>query len=164
MKLLSVVTAVSLSVGMLSIAVVAAPPTLGFGQKPAAVPIRWQSDLRAAHRQAVAENKPIMIVFGAEWCGFCKKLEKQTLETPQMSQYINESFIPVHLDLDKEKRIGEILEVEALPCTIILSPNADLLGRIDGYHKPDPFHQKLAAARASFTTVRTAADAAPARK
>ena len=37
------------------------------------------------------------------------------------------------LDLDEEAKIGKILEVKSLPCTVVLSPNADLLGKVVGY-------------------------------
>lgn len=144
--------------GVSAAAVLAAPPFFNKSRDEAAE-VRWQTNLQAAHRIAVAENKPIMIVFGAEWCGYCKKLEKQTLNSPEVAQYINETFVPVHLDLDKEQRVGEILEIQSLPCTVILSPNADLLGRIDGYFTPAPFQQKLVAARQQYQPAQAVAPA-----
>ncbi|MCA9077452.1 MAG: thioredoxin family protein [Planctomycetaceae bacterium] len=109
--------------------------------------LQWQPDLQSAYEISSRENKPMLLVFGAEWCGWCKKLEKSTLENPQMAKYINETFVPVHIDVDGNKRIAEILEVESLPCTIVLSPQADLLGRFEGYAKPGPMYKKLAAAK-----------------
>ncbi|SFI16949.1 thioredoxin family protein [Planctomicrobium piriforme] len=150
-------------VAAFAIVTLAGPP--GAAKPPAGAPagIKWHTSLQTAHKQAVAENKPLLIVFGAEWCGFCKKLEKQTLNTPELSKYINDTFVAVHLDLDKEKKIGEILEVHALPCTIVLSPNADLLGRINGYETAAPFQKKLVAARELYhpQPVQTAAAPGP---
>ncbi len=108
--------------------------------------IQWQRDLKTAHRLAIEQNKPMMIVFGAEWCGYCKKLEKTTLSNTQLSKYINSTFISVHIDVDEQERVAQILEVKSLPCTIILSPNADLLGRVEGFQQPSPMYQKLVAA------------------
>ena len=99
------------------------------------------------HRQAVSENKPMLLVFGADWCHFCKKLEKETLNSNEMAKYINSEFVPIHLDTDKDKKVAEILKVSSLPCSIVLSPNADLLGRIEGFHTTAPFHKQLAAAK-----------------
>jgi thiol-disulfide isomerase/thioredoxin len=95
---------------------------------PANKAIAWQSSLQDAHKIALQQNKPMMLVFGAEWCGYCKKLEKTTLSNPQLSKYINSTFVSVHVDVDEEEKVAKILEVKSLPCTIILSPNADLLG------------------------------------
>lgn len=108
--------------------------------------ITWQSSLKAAHKLAREQNKPMLLVFGAEWCGYCKKLEKTTLENPQLAKYINSTFVSVHIDVDDEEKIAQILEVKSLPCTIVLSPGADLLGRFEGYMQPAPMYQKLASA------------------
>lgn len=93
----------------------------------------WHQELQKAHVLAKSESKPMLIVFGATWCKFCKKLEKETFSDPQMQAYVQANFIPVHLDLDEQKSIGKILEVKSLPCTVVLSPNADLLGKVVGY-------------------------------
>jgi thioredoxin-related protein len=95
--------------------------------------VQWQPSLRAAHRSAVSTNRPILIVFGASWCYYCKKLEAETLNDPTVSQIINSNFVPLHLYFDKDRRVAEILEVKSLPTAVVLSPNADLLGSIVGY-------------------------------
>lgn len=93
----------------------------------------WHRDLKKAHALAQQENKPILIVFGADWCKYCKKLEKETFSDEKMHQFVQDKFIPVYLDLDEEGKVGRILEVKSLPCTVVLSPNADLLGKVVGY-------------------------------
>lgn len=109
--------------------------------------LKWQSDIYAAHKASVRDRKPMLLVFGADWCVFCKKLEQTTLAEPQMVQYINQNFVPVHLDVDKDRKVASILEVTSLPCTVVLSPNADLLGRIEGYEKAPSLYRKLVAAK-----------------
>lgn len=137
---------------------------LGVGTNRAAEPaktgLKWQPDLRAAHAVAVRENKPMLLVFGAEWCGWCKKLEKTTLSDPQMVEYINRTFVPIHIDVDQQRKVAEILEVESLPCTIVLSPEADLLGRFEGFDKPEGLYKKLAAARQLLDNVEPASGSA----
>ncbi len=110
--------------------------------------VKWQHDLQTAHRISQSQNKPMMLVFCATWCGPCKKLTGQTMANPQMAAYINQHFVPIHLDADRDARIAEILRVESLPTTIILSPNADLIGRFSGYSDVKGYHQKLSQAYA----------------
>jgi uncharacterized protein YyaL (SSP411 family) len=114
---------------------------------PQKSPVTWQANLQAAHKVALQQNKPILIVFGAEWCTFCKKLESQTLGNPQLAGYINQNFVAVHIDLDEEPKVGEILEVKKLPCTVILTPSADLLGRFEGFCEPKQYFQKISGAQ-----------------
>lgn len=124
---------------------------LTWGGKPQSEAITWQKSLKDAHQLAVQQNKPIMIVFGAEWCGPCKQLKKTTLNNPQLAKYINGTFVSVHLDVEAEEQVAKILDVKSIPCTIILSPEADLLGRFEGYMEPAPMYQKLVSAKKLHT-------------
>ncbi len=116
--------------------------------------VNWEKNLNTAHQKAIKTNKPILILFGASWCRYCKKLEKETVNHPKMASYINKTFIPVHLDLDQDKRIAKILGVKKLPCTVILSPEADLLGKYVGYEKPVTYFDKIAKARKKQEVIR----------
>lgn len=109
--------------------------------------VAWQKDLKSAHTVAVRENKPLLLVWGADWCTFCKKLEQESLAHPTLARYINDTFVPVHLDYDKDEKVREILEVERLPCTIVLTPEAEQLERFEGFHPATDVYRKLAAAR-----------------
>lgn len=105
--------------------------------------IRWETDLLKARAKALESDKPILIVFGAEWCTFCKKMEKTTLAEKEMVKAINERFVPVHLDFDKSKPIAEALKVKGIPSSIILSTNADVLSRKDGFAKSEEYFKVL---------------------
>ncbi len=125
----------------------------GFGKQEEQSGVQWQTDLRAAHKLAVAQQKPMLIVFGADWCGYCKKLEQETLAHPELAGYVNKTFIPVHLDADKDAKVLEILGVKGLPCSVVLNPAAEEIARIEGFHLPSAFYQKLTAANQAFIKV-----------
>jgi thioredoxin-like negative regulator of GroEL len=105
--------------------------------------IRWHKDLRTAHGVAVQQNKPMLILFSASWCTYCHKLLRETLGEKPMVVYVERHFVPVLLDFDKDDRIAKILEVDALPCTVVLSPQADLILRKNGYAKAEAFRETL---------------------
>ena len=105
--------------------------------------IRWNYSLKAAHKIALEQDKPLLIVFGASWCTFCHKLERETLGDKRITALIERDFIPVHLDFDRDAKIAKILEVERLPCTVILSPQADLLLKHEGFAQYKEYNQSL---------------------
>lgn len=133
--------------GMAVVAGLVVASAVAWGTGPEKSPVAWQPNLQAAHKVSVQQNKPMIIVFGADWCTYCKKLESQTLANPQLAKYINMNFVPVHIDVDAEPKVGEILEVKSLPCTVVLSPGADLLGRYEGFCQANQMYQKLTAAQ-----------------
>ncbi len=98
-----------------------------------AEPIQWLHDLKSAHRASVASGRPMLIVFSGPKCFYCRKLENEVFTNPTVSRYINKAFVPVHLDLGKNREAAEVLEVTSLPTTVILSSDADLLGSIEGF-------------------------------
>jgi thioredoxin-related protein len=115
--------------------------------------IKWQTDLQEAHRISVKDKRPMLIVFSASWCGYCKKLEKETFTDRKFVDYVNERFVPVKLDFDQHRKTAEVLEVKNLPTSVILSHEADLLGTVVGYMKLDKFQESLETALDAQDTV-----------
>ena len=116
--------------------------------------IKWHQDLETAHKAAMKSNKPVFIVFDASWCTYCRKLEKDTLSDPRMARYLNQAFEPVHLDFDKDREIADTLKVKSIPCTVVLSAEADLLARQVGYSKVPRYHAMLEKARKLQAVIR----------
>jgi thiol-disulfide isomerase/thioredoxin len=108
--------------------------------------VQWQKSLKAAQKLALQQDKPMMIVFSASWCTFCHKLDRETFADKRIASFIEREFIPVHLDYDKEPKVAKILDVERLPCTVFLTPQADLLLRSEGFANPKDFQSTLTTA------------------
>ncbi len=109
--------------------------------------IHWRADLEQAHEEALKSNKPMLIVFDAEWCSFCKKMDQATFSDPAIITYVNNTFVPVQLSLEDNYRTAEILEVDRIPASVALSPNADLLGRIVGFVNAETYRESLSKIR-----------------
>lgn len=122
--------------------------------------VAWQKDLKAAQKLSAKTGRPILIVFGADWCTHCHKFEDTTLANPTMAGYINKEFVPVHLDFDECEETAQVLEVEAIPCTVILSPEADLLGKVVGAKPAKDYWEALQDAQDEQLRIRQARFAA----
>lgn len=112
--------------------------------------VAWFHDLYEAHKASASTGKPMLIVFGAPWCHYCRELETKTLTNPQLGAYIESNFIPVHLDKDRDKRVAEILKVKSIPCTVVLSPDANLVAKNLGYEEVQPYFAQLEKARQHY--------------
>ena len=87
-----------------------------------AAEINWQRSYSDALAVSKSENKPIMVVFTADWCVFCKKLENQTFTDPKIINIINNNFIAVKIDKDKETKIANDFNVAGIPDMYFLTP------------------------------------------
>lgn len=125
-----------------------APPMAGPNQSPSGVV--WFHDLYEAHQVSVATGRPMLIVFGADWCHYCRELDTKTLTNPNLAAYVSANFVPVHLDADRDKRVAEILKAKPIPCTVVLSPNAELVARIFGYEEVQPYFGELEKSRQRY--------------
>ena len=75
-------------------------------------------------------------------------MNDKTLNDSSVTSYVNDKFIPVRLDLADNMKVAEILEIDRIPCTIALSPRADLLGRVVGYVNTVQYRETLGRVRA----------------
>ena len=104
--------------------------------------IQWYS-----HDEGIAngysEGKRIYINFYADWCVYCKVMEKETFQNPAVISYLNKHFIPIMVDTVKEKKIAIKYGVKALPDNLFLFKNGDPIGRRKGYIAPTMFMKIL---------------------
>jgi thioredoxin-related protein len=98
--------------------------------------IQWVS-YDEGRQRGEAENKKVFLVFNADWCRYCLKMEKETFRNPTVIAYINRNFVPVSVDSDREQAIAEKYDVRGLPSTWFISEKGDRIGNRPGYIPAD---------------------------
>lgn len=66
------------------------------GQKPA---VKWYT-IQEAEKLAIVNPRPLMIDTFTDWCGWCKKLDKDTFSNPVIADILNTKFYPVKFDAE----------------------------------------------------------------
>jgi len=95
--------------------------------------IKWEQAPRRAAESSKETSRPVMLYVTADYCGYCRKLEKETWADSTVAKLVNERFIPLKVDGTREQRLVKTLEIDGFPAVIILSPEGEVLGRVDGY-------------------------------
>lgn len=64
-------------------------------------PIRWHQWGPEALALAQQENKPILLDIGAVWCHWCHVMDRESYESPEIAELVNQNFIAVKVDRDE---------------------------------------------------------------
>jgi thioredoxin-related protein len=72
--------------------------------------LEWHSDMMKAYELSKSTNKPIFAFFtGSDWCGWCKKLQKEVFSKTAFITWANENVILVELDFPRTKKLPDEL-------------------------------------------------------
>lgn len=59
----------------------------------------WQTDVKKAMEISTKTKKPLLLFFtGSDWCGWCIRLQKEVLKTPEFAKWAKENVVLVELD------------------------------------------------------------------
>ncbi|MFT6370504.1 MAG: thioredoxin-related protein [Maribacter sp.] len=130
---------------------------VGFAQE-----VQWLSFSQAIELTATEENpKKVFIDVYTDWCGWCKKMDKDTFQNAAVAQYMEDNFYMVKMDGEGKDPIdfkGKTYKFIAsgrkgyhelaaalmqgklsYPTTIFLDEEMNMLSPVPGYQKPEPF-------------------------
>jgi thiol:disulfide interchange protein len=89
--------------------------------------VKWSRDLEAAKKQAKKEKKLIFVDFFAEWCGPCKRMEREVFSTKKSSDLFK-NFICVKQDVDGEgQKSARKYGVTAMPSLYVMDANGKVI-------------------------------------
>lgn len=124
--------------------------------------VKWLSWNEAAALAATDKNpKKVFVDVYTDWCGWCKKMDKDTFQNLEVAAYMTENFYMVKLDGEGAEPIefkGKTYKFVpsgrkgyhelaaalmqgrlSYPTTIFLDEKFNMLSPVPGYQKPEPF-------------------------
>ena len=127
-------------------------------------PVRWMSFEQAIEKNKT-EKRNIFIDVFTDWCGWCKVMDKNTFNEPQVAKLLNEKFYPVKFNAEQTEDVvfngttykfvpygnkGSHQLAMALlnnqmsyPTVVFLNEDYTQAFPIPGYRKPEEFHKYL---------------------
>lgn len=106
--------------------------------------IAWHKKMPDAMREAAKQHKPMLVMVGAQWCGYCHRMQAETFRNPAVTTRITAQFVPVLLDADEQAAFVEAQNIESLPTVLIIAPDRHVLGRITGFQSATQLDARLA--------------------
>lgn len=137
---------------------------LFIGLQASAQDIKWLTWNEAVKlSQTDAKPKKMFIDVYTDWCGWCKKMDKETFQNPEVSKYMQENFYMVKLDAEGKDPIeykgntfkfvpsgrngyhelaAALLQGKlSYPTVVFLDEEMNMLSPVPGYQTVEPFMQ-----------------------
>ena len=116
----------------------------------------WTPDYQSAIGAAQGSGRETLLFFtGSDWCGWCKRLEAEVLDTEEFKTYASGNLVLVKLDFPRriaqsdftKRRNRELAQkygIGGYPAIVVLNDSGEEVGRL-GYQPggPGPFIKKL---------------------
>ena len=125
------------------------------GSKPAVPGTRVEAlewlDYGRALERAQKEDKHVLIDFYTNWCGWCKKMDRDTYGDSAVTSYLRDHFVLSKVNAESDKRfrvsggtmsgieLARQFQVSSFPITWFLKPDGSKLDRVSGYVPADRF-------------------------
>ena len=67
--------------------------------------VKWYT-IQEAEKLNEKAPKPIFVDTYTDWCGWCKKMDKETFTNPVISNLLNNKFYPVKFDAERQDTVN----------------------------------------------------------
>lgn len=98
--------------------------------------IQWHS-YNAGMARGKFEKKKVFIYFYADWCAVCKVMENSTFKDPVVIASLNENFIPIKIDTDREVETTNMYRIKGVPDNWFIAEDGEVIGHRPGYISSD---------------------------
>lgn len=112
--------------------------------------VEWKT-LPQALEEAPKTSKKILLDVYTDWCGWCKRMDRDTYSDKDVAAYLKEHFVASKMNPEKEGTIkyddkeftqgqfGQAMGITGYPATAVFNEKGELLTVIPGYIKSVEF-------------------------
>lgn len=99
--------------------------------------------------EVAQSGRPGLLYFCASWCGFCSKMNRQTLSRPEVQAHLASSFVAVEYDVDTSvgRSLAQRYGARGYPTMVVVDASGEARQTIVGARDPQTFLDLLGARR-----------------
>ena len=103
----------------------------------------WRDDALNAIKDARSKQRPIVLHFHASWCGPCREMERDVLDTREVQQVLQRDFVAIRVDTDEYTDLSDRYSISALPSDVFLAPDGKVIARTEGVQAKSSYIARL---------------------
>ncbi len=95
---------------------------------------QWEEVLKRAKK----ENKLLFVDFYTDWCGWCKKMDKEVFSIQEVGNYYNQEFINLKIDAENDQLgagLAAKFKVEGFPTYLFIDSEQMVVSTLVGYQQ-----------------------------
>jgi hypothetical protein len=92
-----------------------------------ATKVEWNEWGERAFDVAQQTGKPLLLSLVASWSADCRAMDAATYGEPRIAANVNDGFVPVRVDADRNPQIRERYNMGGFPSTVFLTPQGRVL-------------------------------------
>lgn len=105
--------------------------------------LKWHTNIKEAIEVSGKEKKPMMLFFtGSDWCGWCIRLQKEVLLTPEFTKWAKSNVVLVELDYPRRtaqlpeikqqnEELQRVFGIQGFPTVFFTNVDKDKDGRLN---------------------------------
>jgi len=106
--------------------------------------MHYETEYKAALAKAKKAGKPLLLLMTTSYCPWCRKLENRILSLTDINKVIQEKYIPVTLNLDKDSYPEQFGKTRFTPIIYIVNSNTEKIDhQFAGYSSRNEFLRLL---------------------
>lgn len=75
--------------------------------------LKWETDINKAISVSNKTKKPMLLFFtGSDWCGWCIRLQKEVLKTPEFAAWAKKNVVLVELDYPRKTPQTDVIKAQ----------------------------------------------------
>jgi thioredoxin-related protein len=98
---------------------------------------KWKKVLKMSKKQ----NKPIFVDAYTTWCGPCKTMDRDVFTNKEVSDFFNDNFISVKMDMEKDEgiKLKTDWDIKAFPTLLYFNTDGEIIHRVVGAYSASEF-------------------------
>ena len=100
--------------------------------------VKWREWGAEAFQEAQQQDKPVVVLLMAFWCGYCQRLDETSLSNDEVQALLNAFFIPMRVEESQRPDVDLRYNQDGWPTIVFLTPAGEHLLSVN-YTAPEPF-------------------------